>query len=161
MSIATGDRLPDIELRRPTADGVETISTGEYFRGRRVVLFAVPGAFTSTCSEVHLPGFVVRSDDLKRLGIDEIACTSVNDAAVMGAWGRASGSSDHVTMLADGNGELAQALGLDFDGSRFGMGLRSRRYAAVVGDGIVEYLGVEDGPGVGVSGADAVLEALS
>ena len=148
MTIEIGDRLPSVELIRPTADGVERTTTDEFFRGRRVALFAVPGAFTQTCSETHLPGFLVRADDLAASGVDEIACTAVNDASVLAAWGRASGSDGFITMLADGNGELARALGLELDGTAFGMGMRSRRYAAVINDGLIEYLGVETGPGV-------------
>jgi len=160
MSIHLGDRVPTIQLNEVTSDRPRPVSTDEFFAGRKVVLFAVPGAFTPTCSDTHLPGFVARADHLAAKGVDVIACTAVNDAFVLGAWAKATGAARYITMLADGSGELARALGLDLDLGRAGMGLRSRRYAMVVNDGVVEYLGVEAGRGVGVSGAEAVLAAL-
>ena len=158
--IAVGDKLPSIKLQTKTADGVGSVDTGEVFAGKKAVLFAVPGAFTPTCSDDHLPGFLVHSDELKAKGIELVACTAVNDAHVMGAWSKARSAGDQVLMLADGNGELARALGLDFDLTRAGMGTRSRRYAMVLEDGVVRYLGVEQAPGVTVSGVQAVLAAL-
>ena len=145
MTIQVGDKLPDVPLTIATGDGPRPSSTGEYFAGRKIALFAVPGAFTPTCSARHLPSFVEKADELKGKGIDEIACTSVNDAFVLGAWNRDAGS-DQITMLADGNGQLANALGLTMDGSGFGMGQRSQRYSMIVNDGVVEQLNVE-GPG--------------
>src|SRR5579859_7865915 len=123
MTIAVGNKLPDVKLSKATESGPEPVQSGEYFKGRRVALFSVPGAFTPTCSAKHLPGYVDKAADLKAKGIDEIACTAVNDAFVMGAWGK-SGGSDDVTMLADGNADFAKAVGLTMDGSGFGMGTR-------------------------------------
>ena len=145
MTIQVGDKLPDVPLTIATGDGPRPSSTSEYFSGRKIALFAVPGAFTPTCSARHLPSFVEKADELKGKGIDEIACTSVNDAFVLGAWNRDAGS-EQITMLADGNGQLANALGLTMDGSGFGMGQRSQRYSMIVNDGVVEQLNVE-GPG--------------
>ena len=145
MTIQVGDKLPDVPLTIATGDGPRPSSTSEYFAGRKIALFAVPGAFTPTCSARHLPSFVEKADELKGKGIDEIACTSVNDAFVLGAWNRDAGS-DQITMLADGNGQLANAIGLTMDGSGFGMGQRSQRYSMIVNDGVVEQLNVE-GPG--------------
>lgn len=122
MTISVGDKLPDVKLVKVTANGPEAVQSGEYFAGKKVALFSVPGAFTPTCSAKHLPGYVEKAEELKAKGIDEIACTAVNDAFVMGAWGKASGS-DAVTMLADGNGDFVKALGLTMDGSGFGMAL--------------------------------------
>ena len=160
MSIAVGDRIPDVEVRVMTADGPRPISTGEALGTGKVVLFAVPGAFTPTCSDHHLPGFVVRADELRAKGVTTVACVSVNDAFVMGAWGAAQGVGDSVLLLADGNGEFTSALGLELDGSGFGLGTRSQRYAAVIEDGVVTHLSVEPGPGLEVSSAEAVLAAL-
>ncbi|NTS64115.1 peroxiredoxin [Sphingomonas sp. HHU CXW] len=159
MTISVGEQLPQVKLTKMTADGPEPVDTGDYFKGRRVALFAVPGAFTPTCSAKHLPGFVEKDGELKAKGIDEIVCTSVNDPFVMGAWGKSS-NADGVTMLADGNGDFAEALGLTMDGSKFGMGTRSQRYSMVVNDGRVEQLNVE-GPGeFSVSSADHLLGQL-
>ncbi|WP_019516505.1 peroxiredoxin [Sphingomonas sp. Mn802worker] len=159
MTISVGEQLPQVKLTKVTTDGPEPIDTGDYFKGRRVALFAVPGAFTPTCSAKHLPGFVEKDSALKAKGIDEIACTSVNDAFVMGAWGK-SADAGGVTMLADGNGDFAEALGLTMDGSKFGMGTRSQRYSMVVNDGVVEQLNIE-GPGeFSVSSADHLLGQL-
>ena len=159
MTIAVGDKLPDVKLVKVTEDGPETIQSGDYFAGRKVALFSVPGAFTPTCSAKHLPGFVEKADELKAHGIDEIACTAVNDAFVMGAWGKAS-SSGPVSMLADGNGEFAQAVGLVMDGSGFGLGQRGQRYSMVVNDGVVEQLNVEAPGQFEVSSAEYLLGKL-
>lgn len=159
MTIAVGDKLPDIKLTKATENGPEAVQAADYFKGKRVALFSVPGAFTPTCSAKHLPGFVEKASDLKAKGIDEIACTAVNDAFVMGAWGKASGSDD-VTMLADGNGEFAQALGLTMDGSGFGLGQRGSRWSAVVNDGVVEQLNVEAPGAFEVSSAEYMVGKL-
>lgn len=159
MTIKVGDRLPSATLVKPTADGPEQVSTDDFFAGRKVALFAVPGAFTPTCSARHLPGFVEKGEALKAKGVDAIACTSVNDAFVMGAWGKSAEAGD-ITMLADGNGDFAQALGLTMDGSRFGMGTRSQRYAMVVNDGVVEQLHVEAPGEFKVSSAEHLLGEL-
>lgn len=159
MTIKTGDRIPDAKLVKAGAEGPEQISAADFFKGRRVAVFAVPGAFTPTCSARHLPGFIERAAELKEKGIDEIACTSVNDAFVMSAWGKAN-NADAVTMLADGNGEFAKAAGLEMDGSAYGMGTRSQRYAMIVNDGVVEQIHVEEPGEFSVSSADHLLEQL-
>lgn len=159
MTIAIGDRIPDIKLVRVTADGPEQVGTSDYFAGKRVALFAVPGAFTPTCSARHLPGFVEHGAALKERGVDEIACTSVNDAFVLAAWAKASEAGD-ITMLADGNGDFAKALGLSADSSKFGMGLRSRRYSMIVNDGVVEQLNLEEPGAYEVSSADHLIGQL-
>lgn len=161
MAIEIGDRIPQATFKRFSTDGMQDISTSEIFDGKRVVLFAVPGAFTPTCNDTHLPGFLIKGDEIRAKGIDTIACVAVNDAFVMSAWGKASNVGDHILMLADGNGDFARAMDLELDASGFGLGTRSRRYAAIVDDGVLRYLGVETGPEVGVSSADAVLEALA
>ena len=160
MSLQVGDKIPDVTLKLMTSDGIEDVSTGELFRGRKVVLFALPGAFTPTCSAQHLPGFIEKAKDLKAQGVDEIVCVSVNDAFVMGAWAEAHGAGEDVKLLADGNAEFTRAVGLDFDGSNFGMGLRSQRYAAVIDDGVVSHLAVEAPMKFEVSSAEAILAAL-
>jgi len=159
MTIAVGDKLPDVKLMKAGETGPEPVQTGDYFAGKKVALFSVPGAFTPTCSAKHLPGFVEKAGDLKGKGVDEIVCTAVNDAFVMGAWGKASGSSD-VTMLADGNGDLADALGLVMDGSGFGMGKRGQRFSMVVNDGVVEQLNVEAPGTFEVSSAEYMLNQI-
>jgi len=160
MTIKTGEKLPQASFMTFGEEGPAPKTTDEVFAGKRVALFAVPGAFTPTCSAKHLPGFVQKSDALKEAGIDKIACTSVNDIFVMGAWGEQQEVGENVEMLADGNGDFAKDLGLTMDGSGFGMGLRSQRYAMVVNDGVVEHLFVE-GPGeFKVSSAEHMLEAL-
>ena len=159
MTIKVGDRLPATTLVKVTPDGPEQVSTTDYFAGRRVALFAVPGAFTPTCSAQHLPGFVAQADALKAKGVDEIACTSINDAFVMKAWGQTSGSAG-VTMLADGNADLAKAVGLTMDGSKFGMGTRSQRYTMLVNDGVVEQLFVEAPGEFKVSSAEHLLSEI-
>ena len=137
MTIQVGDRLPDVPLAIGTPDGPQPTTSGDFFRGKKVALFAVPGAFTPTCSARHLPSYVEKAQDLKSQGIDEIACISVNDPFVMAAWGKADGSDD-IVMLADGNGAFAEAVGLGMDGSKFGMGKRSQRYSMIVNDVDVE-----------------------
>src|SRR6478752_5112723 len=131
MTIQVGDRLPDVPLAIATADGPKPTTSGEYFAGKRVALFAVPGAFTPTCSARHLPSYVEKATELKGRGVDEIACISVNDPFVMSAWGERDGSQD-ITMLADGNGAFADSIGLTMDGSKFGLGKRSQRYSMIV-----------------------------
>jgi peroxiredoxin len=160
MSIAVGDRIPDVTLTTMTPDGPAPVRTGEVLGSGKAVLFAVPGAFTPTCSDYHLPGFVVRADDLRAKGVTTVACVAVNDAFVMGAWGAAQGVGESVVLLADGNADFARAMGLELDGTGFGMGTRSQRYAAVVEDGVVTHLAVEPGPGLEVSSADAILAVL-
>ena len=159
MTISKGDRIPDVTLVKATENGPEKVQSGEYFAGKKVALFSVPGAFTPTCSAKHLPGFVEKAGELKAKGVDEIVATAVNDAFVLGAWNKASGSSD-ITMLADGNGEFAQALGLTMDGSGFGMGKRAQRYSMIVNDGVVEELNVEQPGDFKVSSAEHMLGQL-
>jgi peroxiredoxin len=160
MTIQVGDRLPDVPLSIATSEGPQPTTSGEYFKGKRIALFAVPGAFTPTCSARHLPSYVEKSADLKAKGIDEIACISVNDPFVMAAWGDRDGSQD-IAMLADGNGQFADATGLVMDGSKFGMGKRSQRYSMIVDDGVVEQLNVE-GPGeYRASSAEYMLDQLA
>ena len=159
MTIQTGDRIPDVQLTIATANGPEAVSSADFFAGKKVALFAVPGAFTPTCSARHLPSYVEKARDLKAKGVDEIACVSVNDPFVMAAWNERDGSSD-ITMIADGNGDLTEALGLSFDGSKFGMGKRSQRYSMIVNDGTVEQVNVEAPGDYRVSGAEAMLEQL-
>jgi len=143
MTISVGDKMPAGEFAIMTNDGPGKISTDELFSGKRVVLFSVPGAFTPTCSQKHLPGYVQNADDLKANGVDTIACTAVNDVFVMDAWGNDQGAGDKVLMLADGNADYATALGLDLDASGFGMGKRGQRFSIIVNDGVVEHLNVE------------------
>ena len=159
MTIAKGDRIPDVTLVKATENGPEKVQSGEYFAGKKVALFSVPGAFTPTCSAKHLPGFVEKASDLKAKGVDEIVGTAVNDAFVLGAWNQANGSSD-ITMLADGNGELVEALGLTMDGSGFGMGKRGQRFSMIVNDGVVEELNVEAPGDFKVSSAEHMLSQL-
>jgi glutaredoxin/glutathione-dependent peroxiredoxin len=160
MAISVGDRIPDVTLRTMSAEGPGAVQSTDVLGSGRVVLFAVPGAFTPTCSDHHLPGFVLRADDLAAKGVDTIACVAVNDPFVMGAWGQAQGTDGKVLMLSDGNGEFAAAMGLELDGSGFGLGTRSQRYAAIIDDGVVTELMVEPGAGVEASSADAVLAKL-
>ena len=159
MSISVGDTIPDIKMVKATADGPQPVQSAEYFAGRRIALFSVPGAFTPTCSARHLPGYVEKADDLAAKGIDEIACTAVNDAFVLGAWNKAGGS-DSITMLADGNGEFAAALGLEMDGTAFGLGKRGQRVSLVVNDGVVEQVNVEAPGDFKVSSAEHMLGQL-
>jgi peroxiredoxin len=160
MAISVGDKIPDVEVRTMGADGPQAVRTGEVLGEGRVVLFAVPGAFTPGCSKIHLPGFVANADTLKQKGVDRIACIAVNDPWVMQAWGESQGVGDKIVMLADGNGDFTRAMGLEFDGSIVGLGPRSRRYAAVIDDGVVAQLDVEEKPGVDVSSCEAVLSRL-
>ena len=160
MTIQTGARIPEANLVKATADGPQPVTSSEFFAGRRVALFSVPGAFTPTCSARHLPGFVERADELKAKGVDEIACTAVNDAFVLQAWKESAGAEGKVTMLADGNGELANALGLTMDGSKFGLGQRGQRFSAIVNDGTIESLNVEEPGAFSVSSADYMIERL-
>ena len=159
MTINVGDRIPDVQLSVVTPNGPEQVSSKDYFAGRRVALFAVPGAFTPTCSARHLPSYVEKAGELKGKGVDEIACVSVNDPFVMGAWNERDGSAD-ITMLADGNGAFADAVGLAMDGSKFGMGKRSQRYSMLVDDGVVEQLNVEAPGEYRASSAETLLEQL-
>ena len=161
MAIKVGDSLPaDVKLKEMGDGGPKDVTVGELFKGRKVVLFAVPGAFTPTCSMKHLPGFVEQAAALRQKGADEVVCLSVNDAFVMGAWGDQQKAKGKVRMVADGNGELTNALGLGVDASGYGMGQRSKRYAMIVDDGKVKELLVEPGGGLNVSSAESVLGKL-
>lgn len=160
MTIKVGDKLPDVTFMEMTADGPQPFSTQDVFGGKKIALFAVPGAFTPTCSAKHLPGYIEKAEDLKGKGVDEIVCTSVNDAFVMGAWGKDAGADPKVRMLADGNGAFAKAIGLEMDGSGFGLGQRSQRYSMIVDDGVVTELNVEQGGEFKVSSADYMLDQL-
>lgn len=160
MAIKEGAALPSVELMEMTDGGPKPVSLSELSKGKRVVVFAVPGAFTPTCSAKHLPGFIEQAGAIRAKGVDEIVCISVNDPFVMGAWGKQANATGKVRMLADGNGDLARALGLQMDGRKFGLGERSQRYAMVVKDGKVEKLLVEPGPGLTISSAESVLGAL-
>ena len=160
MAIKVGDRIPAAKLRTMGGEGPKEIATDEIFKGKKVVLFAVPGAFTPTCSAKHVPGFVAEADAIRKKGVDTIACLSVNDPFVMGAWAKDQKSDGKVLMLADGNGDFTKALGLEMDGSRFGLGSRSQRYAMVVEDGVVKTLNVEAPGAFEVSSAEAILKAL-
>ena len=159
MAINVGDRLPSVPLIIATADGPQPTTSDEFFKGKKVALFAVPGAFTPTCSARHLPSYVDKAAELKAKGIDEIVGTSVNDAFVMGAWNQHQGSED-IKMLADGNGAFAEAVGLTMDASTYGMGTRSQRYSMVVNDGVVEQLNVEAPGAYEASSAEHMLEQL-
>jgi peroxiredoxin len=158
--VAVGDKIPDVEVRTMGPEGPKAVKTGEVLGKGKVVLFAVPGAFTPGCSKIHLPGFVADADSLKSKGVDTIACIAINDAWVMEAWGESQGVGDKILMLADGNGDFADAMGLSFNGSGFGLGKRSQRYAAVIEDGVIKNLDVEAGGGVDVSSCSAVLSRL-
>jgi peroxiredoxin len=160
MTIQVGDRLPDVPLSIATTEGPKPTTSGEFFAGKRVALFAVPGAFTPTCSVRHLPSYVDKAGELKSQGIDEIACISVNDPFVMGAWNKQDGSED-ITMLADGNAAFSDAVGLSFDGSKFSMGKRSQRYSMIVDDGVVEKLNVEQPGEYRASSAEFMLDQLA
>src|SRR3984957_15458650 len=160
MAIAVGDKIPDVKVFTFGESGPEITTSGEVLGTGKVVLFAVPGAFTPTCSDHHLPGFVLRANDLKAKGVTKIVCVSVNDPFVMGAWGKDQNVGDAIVMLADGNGEFTAAMGLPMDGSGFGLGARSQRYAAIIEDGIVTWLAVEPGPGLNASSVEEVLAAL-
>jgi peroxiredoxin len=160
-TIQVGDRLPEATVRRLTEKGPEAVKTSDFFRGRKVVLFAVPGAFTPTCHKEHLPSFVKNADAIKAKGVAEIACVAVNDPFVLGEWSRSVPGADKITFLSDGNGEFTRAIGMAFDGSGFGLGTRSRRYAMVVEDGRVKALEVEEKPGAcSVSSGASILKRL-
>jgi peroxiredoxin len=154
MTIKVGERIPSFTLVKASAEGPQPVETDEFFAGRKVALFSVPGAFTPTCSARHLPGFVERYDEFKAKGVDEVACVSVNDAFVLQAWAAQSGAEGKVTMLADGNGDFAEALGLAADFSKFGMGKRGQRWSAIVDDGVVKELNVEEPGAFSVSSAE-------
>jgi glutaredoxin/glutathione-dependent peroxiredoxin len=160
MTIKVGDTIPSMKLMMATPDGPKEVSTDDLFKGKKVVLFAVPGAFTPTCSARHLPGFVQNADAIKAKGVDSIVCTAVNDAFVMGAWGKDQGTGDKVTMVADGSAYFAKALGLEMDITARGMGVRSQRYALIAVDGKVTHLGVEAPGGFEASKAETILAAL-
>ncbi len=161
MPIQTGDRLPDAVLKEKSEAGIEDVRLDELCRGRTVVLFAVPGAFTPTCHLRHVPSFLEHLDDLRARGVDEVVCIAVNDPFVMDAWAEATGARGRIRMLSDGNATFTRAIGMDFDGSAIGLGTRSKRYAMLVRDGVVELLNVEGDPGqMEVSSAERILEAL-
>jgi peroxiredoxin len=160
MTIKVGDKLPTISLKYMNKDGMQTATTDDLFKGKKAVLFGLPGAFTPTCSAKHLPGFVTHADDLKKKGVEVVACLSVNDAFVMDAWGKAQNAGEKVLMLADGNGDFAKATGLTMDGTGYGMGLRTSRWAMVLEDGKVKTLNVEAPGAFEVSSAEAVMKAL-
>ena len=156
-TIKEGDKIPNVKVK---ATDMTDITTDTLFSGKMVVLFAVPGAFTPTCSNKHLPGFIENADEIRKKGVDDIICMSVNDAFVMKAWGEARGAGDKVRLIADGNGDLTKALGLEFDGSGIGFGLRAQRFAAIVQNGVVKKLAVDAGGKFEVSSAEAILKAL-
>jgi len=160
MAAAAGDRVPDLELKTPGPDGPQAISTGELFGTGRTVLFGVPGAFTPGCDRTHLPGYLERADELAAKGVDRIVCVAVNDAFVMDAWARSHDAGDTITMLADGNGELAAALDLEMDGSAFGLGTRIKRFAAVIDDGTITQIDVDEAGAVDLSACSAVIARL-
>jgi peroxiredoxin len=157
MAIEIGQKIPDVKLKM--ADG-QDITTTELFRGKKAVLFAVPGAFTPTCSDYHLPGFVEYAAEIKAKGVDTIACVAVNDHFVLAAWAKARETGDKILMLADGNGDLARAMGLEMDARAFGLGLRSKRYAAIIEDGVIKALNVELPGKLEISTAEEILKAL-
>ncbi len=160
MTIKVGDKIPSATLTTMTAEGPKPISTDDLFKGKKVVLFAVPGAFTPTCSAKHMPGFVQNADQIKGKGVDTVACVAVNDAFVMGAWGKEQKAEGKVTMLADGSGKFADALGLSMDLTERGLGKRSQRYSMIVEDGVVKSLNVEQGGAFEVSDANTILKQL-
>lgn len=159
MTIKVGDKIPAVTLKTMGEQGPVDITTDDIFKGKKVVLFAVPGAFTPGCSNTHVPGYVVNADKIKAKGVDTIACMAVNDAFVMGAWGKAQ-NAEELLMLGDGNGEFTAALGLELDGTGFGLGKRSQRFAMIVEDGTVTHLNVEPGPGIDVSSAETIMALL-
>lgn len=160
MTVKKGDKIPDVTLQRMGTSGPEPVTTGELFGGKKVAFFALPGAFTPTCSAKHVPGYLANVEALKEKGIDMIACMSVNDAFVMGAWAKDQGTGDKIAMLADGSGIFAKALGLEFDASKFGMGTRSQRFSMIVNDGTVEELNIEAPGAFEVSTAEYMLKQL-
>jgi len=160
MTIKTGDKMPDGKFSRMSKDGPQKLTTDELFKGKTVVLFSVPGAFTPTCDAKHLPGYVELADQFKAKGVDTIACTAVNDVFVMNAWGKSGGVGDKILMLADGNGEYVKALGLELNATGFGMGMRGQRFAVIVKNGIAAHVYVEAPGEFKVSAADFVLKQL-
>ena len=158
--ISVGQRIPTVSIREVREGGAQEVSTDDFFKGKKIALFAVPGAFTSTCSVKHLPSYSNNADALRNKGVDVIACVSVNDASVMKAWGESSGSAGKVTMLSDGNGDLARALGVEADMSKHGMGHRSRRYSMIVDNGVVKQFNLEEPGAFGISGGDHMLTQL-
>jgi peroxiredoxin len=160
MAIKAGDRMPAGKLKAMTKEGPKDVTTDDLFRGKKVVLFSVPGAFTPTCDAKHLPGFVQLADQIRAKGVDTIACMAVNDVFVMNAWGKSSNVGDKVLMLADGNGEYAKALGLELDATGFGMGTRGQRFALIVQDGVAKHVDIEEKGQFKVSSAEHVLSRL-
>jgi peroxiredoxin len=160
MTLKVGDKLPSVTLKTMTADGPKDVTTDALFSGKKAVLFALPGAFTPGCSMKHVPGFVRHHDEIKAKGVDLIACLSVNDAFVMGAWEKDQKAEGKVMMLADGNADFTKAVGLTMDGSGYGLGLRSQRYAAIIENGVVTHLNIETAPGVDASSAETILKLL-
>ena len=160
MGVQVGDSIPEATMNIMGDKGPQKITTAELFAGKKVVLFAVPGAFTPTCSVQHLPGYVDNAQSLRDKGVDTVACVSVNDPFVMGAWGKDREVGEDLMMLSDGNGDFTGAIGLEMDGSGFGLGTRSQRYAMIIDDGVVSTLNVESGPGLDVSSAETILSEL-
>jgi peroxiredoxin len=160
MTIKIGDKIPTATLMQMKGGTPQPLKTDDLFSGKKVVVFALPGAFTPTCSAKHLPGFVHKADEIKQKGVDAIACVSVNDAFVMGAWGEQQGAGDKVLMLADGNGDFTKALGLEMDASKFGMGKRSQRFSMLVEDGVVKELNVEEPGAFSVSSAEHIMQQI-
>ena len=160
MPIAKGDKLPAGTLKLAAPDGIKDVTTDELFGGKKVVVFAVPGAFTPTCSAKHLPGFIEKAGEIQAKGVDSIVCLAVNDAFVMDAWGKAQNAGDKVLMVADGSADFTRALGLEFDASKFGMGTRAQRFALIVEDGVVQNVQIEAPMKFEVSSAEAILDQL-
>ena len=160
MTIKIGDRVPDVGLTLAGADGPKPIAARDLFKGKKTALFGLPGAFTPVCSARHLPGYIDTADQFKSKGVDQIVCLSVNDAFVMGAWGKDQGAGDHVIMAADGSADFTKAVGLVLDLTEKGLGVRSKRYSMLVDDGVVRQLNVEDGTGLDVSSAEAMLKQI-
>jgi peroxiredoxin len=161
MSIKVGDKLPDATFRVLSADGPKPLTTSEVFSGKKVALFAVPGAFTPTCSQKHLPSFLAHIDEFKKKGVDAIVCVAVNDPFVLGAWEATTGAKGKVLFLSDGNAEFTRKIGMDFDGSGFGLGTRSKRYSMLVENGVVKAMNVEDSPAAcTITAGEALLDAL-
>jgi glutaredoxin/glutathione-dependent peroxiredoxin len=160
MTIKVGDKVPSVTLRYVSPDGVQAVTTDDFFRGKKVALFGVPGAYTRTCSERHLPGYVSHADELKAKGVDTIACIAVNDQFVMDAWGKERGAAGKVVMLGDGSGDFVRAIGLELDRIKEGMGIRTQRYSMLVEDGVVKALNVEQPGQFDVSSAETMLKAL-
>ena len=160
MTIKVGDKIPSVTLKHLGEDGMEDLSTDDLLRDKKTVLFAVPGAFTPTCSAQHVPGFLTHASEIKGKGVDQIICLSVNDAFVMNAWGKDRGTGERILMLGDGNGDLTRSMDLTLDGSGFGLGIRSQRYAMIIQDGSVTALEIEEGPGLNNSSAENILSKL-